>query len=125
MSEATKNLQTGVCPYCGQVNTVSILGDDPELLNEAAGEVCTCPDAQAAKRKKEREKKVREFLAAYFDHEDDEQFVREAIDIVEQWDGGINAVTVEMEDGWRHRIGLKDLDLVITSRQTIKKDFRP
>lgn len=125
MSEETRNLQTGTCPYCGQVNTVSILGDDPELLNQAAGEVCTCPEAQAVKRQKARDKKVTEFLQSNFDYPEDEEFMRKAIDIVELWDGGIDAVTVEMSDGWRHRISLKDIDLVITSRKTEKKDFRP
>lgn len=126
MSEETSNaLQTGVCRFCGQATTVSILGDDPELLNEAATKACTCNEAQAWRRKLDREKKVQGFLAEFFDYPSDEQFIREAIDAVEHWDGGISAVTVEMQDGWKHKITLKDLDLVIKSTKTEKKDFRP
>lgn len=126
MSDETNNiLQTGVCRFCGQVNTVSIIGDDPELLNEAATKTCTCPEAQAYQRKLRREKKVKEFLAEYCDYPADEDFMRAAIDAVELWDGGINAVTVEMNDGWKHKISLKDVDLHIKSTHTVKKDFRP
>lgn len=124
MSEANE-LKTGICRYCGQVHNVTILGDDPELLNQAATEVCTCEGAQKEKRKRAREKKVSEFLEKNFAYEEDEQFIRKAIDIVELWDGGIKAVTVEMDDGWKHKITLKDLDLLISSTKTDKKELKP
>lgn len=124
MSEANE-LKTGICRYCGQTLTVTVLGDDPELLNEAATEACTCEGAQKIKRKKAREKKVSEFLSKNFDYPEDEQFIRDAIDVVELWDGGIKAVTVEMDDGWKHKITLKDLDLVISSTKTDKKELKP
>lgn len=124
MSEANE-LKTGICRYCGQSLTVTVLGDDPELLDEAATDACTCEGAQKARRKKAREKKVSEFLSKNFDYPEDEQFIRDAIDIVELWDGGIKAVTVEMDDGWKHKITLKDIDLLISSTKTDKKELKP
>lgn len=124
MSELTSQ-QMGVCRFCGQTAIVNVLGDDPEILNEAATKTCTCPSAQAWRRKLDREKKVKEFLDIYFDFAEDEDFIRAAIDAVELWDGGISAVTVEMHNGWKHKITLKDVDLIIKSTKTEKKDFRP
>lgn len=125
MSEVNE-LQTGVCKYCGQVHTVTVIGDTPDVLNRAATEMCTCGGAQKAKRKRDRDKVVSEFLDNNFENEEDMQFIREAIDSVELWDGGIKAVTVEMDDGWRHTIKLNsDLELIITSKHTVKKDLKP
>lgn len=125
MSEVNE-LQTGVCEYCGQVQAVNVIGDTPEILNRAATEMCTCEGAQKEKRKKRRDKVVTEFLDNNFDHEGDMQFIREAIDSVELWDGGIKAVTVEMDDGWKHQIKLNNnLELIITSKKTTKKDLKP
>lgn len=125
MSEVNE-LQTGVCEYCGQVQTVNVIGDTPEILNRAATEMCTCEGAQKEKRKKRRDKVITEFLDNNFDYEEDMQFIREAIDSVELWDGGIKAVTVEMDDGWKHQIKLNsDLELIITSKKTTKKDLKP
>lgn len=125
MSEVNE-LQTGVCEYCGQVHTVTVVGDTPDVLNRAATEMCTCAEAQKAKRKRARDKVVSEFLDNNFESEEDMQFIREAIDSVELWDGGIKAVTVEMDDGWRHTIKLNsDFELIITSKHTVKKDLKP
>lgn len=125
MSEVNE-LQTGVCKYCGQVHTVTVIGDTQADLDRAATEICTCAEAQRAKRKRARDKVVSEFLDNNFESEDDMQFVREAIDSVELWDGGIKAVTIEMDDGWRHTIKLNsDLELIITSKHTVKKDLKP
>lgn len=125
MSEVNE-LQTGVCKYCGQVHTVNVVGDTPDVLDRAATEMCTCGGAQKEKRQKAREKVVNEFLDNYFESEEDMDFIRVAINSVELWDGGIKAVTVEMDDGWKHMIKLNsDLELVITSKHTVKKDLKP
>lgn len=125
MSEINE-LQTGMCEYCGQVHTVTVIGDTPDVLNRAATEMCTCGGAQKAKRKKARDKVVSEFLDNNFQYEEDMQFIREAIESVELWDGGIKAVTVEMDDGWKHTIKLNtDLELLISSKKTEKKDLKP
>lgn len=124
MSEANE-LQTGTCKYCGQVHTVTVIGDAQEDLDRAATEICNCTEAVRAKRKKRREKVVNEFLDNNFEFEEDMQFIREAIDTVELWDGGIKAVTIEMDDGWKHQIKLNsDLELVITSKKTEKKGLK-
>lgn len=125
MSEVNE-LQTGVCKYCGQVHTVTVVGDTPDVLNRAATEICTCEGAQKEKRRNRRDLVVKGFLNNNFEYEEDSQFVREAIDAVELWDGGIKAVTIEMDDGWKHQIKLNsDLELIITSKHTVKKDLKP
>ena len=81
-----KNVQTGVCAYCGQSMTIETVGDvSQDERDNMATAKCMCPQAQSERRKKERKQKISDYIKKHFTPER-ATFVRAAIDLVEGCD---------------------------------------
>lgn len=77
----------GFCPYCGQ--GVMIKNANPDLsqdeLDQMAADKCSCQKASEERHKKNRKKKIDEYIKKHFD-ENIGDFVKEAIELVEAYD---------------------------------------
>ena len=60
---AEKMEKIGTCAYCGQTRAIETIGEVTQAeLDVMATERCLCQEAQAEKRKKAREAKIKEFI---------------------------------------------------------------
>ena len=76
----------GFCPFCGQAVFIETVGELPQKeLDEMAAQKCMCSQAQSERRKKERKKKIDEYVKKHFDPEL-RQLIYAVIPMVEQSD---------------------------------------
>jgi len=67
---AEKMEKIGTCAYCGQTRAIETIGEVTQAeLDVMATERCLCQEAQAEKRKKAREAKIKEFIHKKFPYE--------------------------------------------------------
>lgn len=67
---AEKMEKIGTCAYCGQTRAIETIGEVTQAeLDVMATERCLCQEAQAEKRKKAREAKIKEFILKKFPYE--------------------------------------------------------
>ena len=67
---AEKMEKIGTCAYCGQTRAIETIGKVTQAeLDVMATERCLCQEAQAEKRKKAREAKIKEFIHKKFPYE--------------------------------------------------------
>ena len=114
-----ENMAQGVCRYCGQTIFVgdSIGGMTEEELNEAATCKCACSEAKSYVRKKERRKKVDEFVSEVFASPTMQKMIQEMIACVEGFE--IDKATIKTPDGWTTTIYMdKDSYLNIKRKAT-------
>lgn len=109
----------GACMYCGQTYMMSdtIGGMTEEEKNEAATCKCSCSEAKSYVRKKERRKKVDDYVKETFLGEKTQEMIRSVIEEVEQY--AIDKATIKTSDGWTTTIYLdKDSYLNIKRKAT-------
>ena len=67
---AEKMEKIGTCAYCGQTRAIETIGEVTQAeLDVMATERCLCQEAQAEKRKKAMEAKIKEFIHKKFPYE--------------------------------------------------------
>ena len=109
----------GACMFCGQTYMMgdTIAGMTEEEKNEAATCKCSCSDAKSYVRKKERRKKVDDYVKETFLGEKTQEMIRAVIEEVEQY--AIDKATIKTSDGWTTTIYLdKDSYLNIKRKAT-------
>lgn len=95
----------GVCMFCGQTFMMNdtIGGMTEEERDEVATEKCFCSEAKSYVRKKNRRKKVDEFVSDIYRKEIQET-IRNIISAVEEYK--IDKTTIKTTDGWTTTIYL-------------------
>ena len=85
MSDEEKE-QIGFCKFCGQSRVVHTVSDDLNQLelDLLATDLCTCPDADKERRKKERKERIADFVDKHFKDEELRADIHDAIDKI--WD---------------------------------------
>lgn len=84
MEENEKKENIGTCRYCGQTRHIETIGDVSQSdLDDMATDMCLCLDAVNAKRKKARDKKLKEFIEKRFKTQELIDFIKEAIKLID------------------------------------------
>lgn len=106
------------CPYCGQYQIIEIKEGMTEAeYEDEAVKKCSCAAAKSEIRKRERKKKINEYISQTFP-ENLHDYVRETISLVECND--IDNAKIKDCGGMTHTIKLdKDAYVVISSKKTI------
>lgn len=108
----------GACMFCGQTFMMNdtISGMTEEEKNEAATVKCSCVEAKTYVRKKQRRKKIDEFVSEVYSAGLQEK-IKSIIQAVEDYD--IDKATIKTADGWTTTIYLdKDAYLNIKRKKT-------
>lgn len=85
----------GVCRFCGQSMMVETLGDvSQEERDLMATDMCHCPEAEADRRRRDREEKIDAYVDKHFSKQQ-KPFVLDCIEQVKTWDSGIDEVTIK------------------------------
>lgn len=113
------NLTTEIaCPYCGQHQIIEVKEGMTEAeYEDEAVKKCSCAAAKSEIRKRNRKKKINEYIEQTFpEHLHD--YIRETIELVENSD--IDNAKIKDNGGMTHTIKLdKDAYVVISSKKTI------
>lgn len=108
----------GACNFCGQIYMISDTagGMTEEERNEAATVKCSCVEAKTYVRKKERKKKIENFVSEVYSAGLQEK-IKEIIQSVEDYE--IDKATLKTSDGWTTTIYMdKDAYLNIKRKKT-------
>lgn len=86
----------GKCAYCGQTKFIQTLGEVSQAeLDAMATDQCLCAEAQSEKRRKAREKKVKEYVKKKFVTEKMIEYIHTSIKLLE--DGNIEEFTIKLD----------------------------
>lgn len=110
---------TGICKYCGQVNTFEYEDDlilTAEESNEEASKVCKCKRATIEREKEYDIKTAKENIDYLFESDFKEatevlKHIAEAVRL-----GAIKQTTVKLSDETKCKIKLKDSRTIVTER---------
>lgn len=102
--------QIGTCKFCGQTQMIQTVAPvSQEELDVMATDKCMCPEAKAARRKKERKAKIDAYINKHFSA-DMVEFVNKAVEMVESF--VVDKVSINMDsktytiwidsDSWLH-----------------------
>lgn len=119
VTDLSKTLRVqGACNFCGQtyMMTDTTGGMTEEERNEAATVKCSCVEAKTYVRKKERKKKIENFVSEVYSAGLQEK-IKEIIQSVEDYE--IDKATLKTSDGWTTTIYMdKDAYLNIKRKKT-------
>lgn len=85
MSDEEKKEQIGTCQFCGQSKMIQTIAPVSQAeLDAMATDMCMCPEAEKARRKKERKAKIDEFVNHNFKDEELREDIHNMVDMI--WD---------------------------------------
>lgn len=103
MSEEMKP-KTGTCRYCGQSIFIDTVGEVTQAeLDNMATDRCMCPAADQARRKKERDQKIEEFVNDHFKGRVRDK-IYQAIEDVTDYNNDIVEITIKTGSEWTIRV---------------------
>lgn len=86
----------GRCAFCGQTRFIQTIGEVSQAeLDAMATDQCLCAEAQSEKRRKAREKKVKEYVKKKFVTEKMIEYIHTTIKLLE--DGNIQEFTIKLD----------------------------
>ena len=105
------------CPYCGQHQIIEVKEGMTEAeYQDEAVKKCSCSAAKSEIRKRERKKRINEYIAQRFP-ENLHDYIRETISLVECYE--IDNAKIKDNAGTTHTIKMdKDAYVVISSKKT-------
>lgn len=86
-----ENKNTGTCKFCGQTSIVETVGESTQEERDLiATERCKCPEADAERRRAERDAKIHEFIDKHFSY-DQQEIVEYLMSLVKKhYENGID-----------------------------------
>lgn len=84
MSDKTKQERIGTCAYCGQERHIETIGELAQAeIDAMATDMCLCPDAISAKRKKARKAKITDYVKKKFVTDEMADYILKSIELLE------------------------------------------